>query len=199
MSNPSVLNDSAALAERLKAEIMDTGLIARCYVKPADGLVSDKAFLAILVPPRNSPLTDAKIIANIGILVASVLPKISPQVEYVVMREEGAEPRPAPAPAAIPAADDDIEQGLRQIWRELLERDDFTTQDSFFTLGGHSLLVVKLRLKIAERYHSKISIQKLFELQTLADQAAWIRETARIARAQSSTEETSELNEEFEI
>jgi amino acid adenylation domain-containing protein len=65
---------------------------------------------------------------------------------------------------------DPIEQELVGIWSELLRLDAarIGIQDSFFDMGGHSLLAIKLLLQIERRFNVNIPFSSLFQDPTVA-------------------------------
>ncbi|WP_281558222.1 non-ribosomal peptide synthetase [Thalassomonas sp. RHCl1] len=86
-----------------------------------------------------------------------------------------------------------IEQTLTQIWGRLLKMDaeDISTQANFFTLGGHSLLTVRLVAEIRKQLQVEVSVKAVFEaahIQALAEmivsgsQAALRPDIAPVAR-----------------
>ena len=85
---------------------------------------------------------------------------------------------PAPAPviakgpnyAARPQTA--TEEALQGIWRELLQVESVDRNDNFFDLGGHSLLLVRLRRKLAEIFHQEFAITELFRYPTISSLAA---------------------------
>ncbi len=72
---------------------------------------------------------------------------------------------------------DDIERTLVGFWEELLGVDQVGIEDSFFDLGGHSLVAVRLFAKIQQTYDVDYPISILFEAPTIAACAEMIRET----------------------
>lgn len=58
---------------------------------------------------------------------------------------------------------DDYEKILAQIWEEVLETEKFGPADNFFDVGGHSLLIVKLRSRIKDRMGIEVSNIELFQ------------------------------------
>ncbi|TMQ11358.1 MAG: amino acid adenylation domain-containing protein [Deltaproteobacteria bacterium] len=85
---------------------------------------------------------------------------------------------------ALPAPADDAHQRtayvapatptqtlLAEIWREMLGVDQVGVHDSFFALGGHSLLVVRLVARIHRRLGVELTIRSVFESPTIAGQA----------------------------
>ncbi len=71
---------------------------------------------------------------------------------------------------------DDIERTLVSFWEELLGVDQVGIEDSFFDLGGHSLVAVRLFAKIQQTYDVDYPISVLFEAPTISACAAMIRD-----------------------
>ena len=68
---------------------------------------------------------------------------------------------------AYVAPRDDIERTLVGFWEELLGVDQVGVEDSFFDLGGHSLIAVRLFARIKKAYHVEFPISVLFEAPTI--------------------------------
>lgn len=79
-------------------------------------------------------------------------------------------------PVALPATA--TEQELTRIWTELLDRDDLRTDDNFFAIGGHSLLVIQLIFQVQETFGVDYQLVDFFEAPTIAAMAAAIDEPA---------------------
>lgn len=56
-----------------------------------------------------------------------------------------------------------IEKQLAQIWCDLFELSQIGIHDSFFDLGGHSLMVTQLILKVKEHFHYDLPLQVFLE------------------------------------
>jgi amino acid adenylation domain-containing protein len=78
-------------------------------------------------------------------------------------------------PRRLPASAD--EALLLEIWAELLElpASDISTDESFFNLGGHSILLSRMLLRLREEFGRSISINRFIELPTLAKLATLVR------------------------
>lgn len=70
----------------------------------------------------------------------------------------------------------EIEHTLVDFWRELLGVQEVGVEDSFFDLGGHSLIAVRLFAMIRKAYGVDFSISVLFEAPTIKECAALIEE-----------------------
>ncbi len=85
------------------------------------------------------------------------------------------------------APDNDIERRLAGFWQELLGVDQIGVEDSFFDLGGHSLIAVRLFAQIRKTYNVDFPISVLFEAPT-------IRKCAELIAARGvPTEGTAEV------
>ena len=62
----------------------------------------------------------------------------------------------------------DIERQIGQIWRDVLKRDHVGTQENFFDIGGHSLLLAKIHAKLQNSFPVQLSMIELFEYPTIA-------------------------------
>jgi acyl transferase domain-containing protein/NAD(P)-dependent dehydrogenase (short-subunit alcohol dehydrogenase family) len=83
---------------------------------------------------------------------------------------------------------DDIEKTLVGFWEELLGVDQVGIEDSFFDLGGHSLVAVRLFSKIQQTYNVDYPISILFEAPTISACADMLREV--VGDGANSTEES---------
>uniref|UniRef100_A0A486XU80 Malonyl CoA-acyl carrier protein transacylase n=1 Tax=Rheinheimera sp. BAL341 TaxID=1708203 RepID=A0A486XU80_9GAMM len=75
---------------------------------------------------------------------------------------------------------DQLEKDLVDIWSELLNVPEgaISTLDNFFSLGGHSLLTVRLVSALRERLKYEISVVQIFESPTIISMAQFIRVNA---------------------
>ncbi|MCF4998848.1 amino acid adenylation domain-containing protein [Pseudomonas syringae] len=72
---------------------------------------------------------------------------------------------------------------LLDIWAELLElpTSDISTDESFFNLGGHSILLSRMLLRLREEFGRSISINRFIELPTIIKLATLVRGANDIA------------------
>ncbi|MDQ3952687.1 MAG: amino acid adenylation domain-containing protein, partial [Actinomycetota bacterium] len=80
--------------------------------------------------------------------------------------------RPEPAPDSGPQSP--TEKALASIWRELLEVSDVGRDDSFFELGGQSLLATRLVSRIRETWGVDARLRVVFDAPTLTALASEI-------------------------
>ena len=70
------------------------------------------------------------------------------------------------------------EKLIAGIWKELLKRDGFSIHDSFFDLGGHSLLLIQLQSRLRCQFGHEIPMIELFQKPTIADMAGSVSQPA---------------------
>lgn len=85
---------------------------------------------------------------------------------------------------------DDVERTVVAFWEELLGVNKVGVQDSFFDLGGHSLIAVRLFAKIKQVFAVDYPISVLFEAPTVERCAAMIKD----AIGHDSGAESSDAN-----
>lgn len=88
---------------------------------------------------------------------------------------------------------DEIERTLAGFWSELLGVEKIGVHDSFFDIGGHSLIAVRLFRMIRKQFAIDLPISVLFEAPTIAECAALIGEQA--APLSAKTEEAAAPND----
>jgi amino acid adenylation domain-containing protein len=64
-----------------------------------------------------------------------------------------------------------IEQRVLDIWKKLLQTELIGINDNFFDVGGHSLLLARLRSTLAEEFGRKLSIVEMFNFPTVSSMA----------------------------
>jgi amino acid adenylation domain-containing protein len=80
----------------------------------------------------------------------------------------------------------EFEKKIQEIWSQLLEKDkeQIGINDNFFDLGGHSLLLIKLKSKLEKTFETnlkqEIPIVELFNHPTIAHQAQYIEENIKV-------------------
>ena len=84
-------------------------------------------------------------------------------------------PEPSRESLSIVHPRDQLEQQLVQIWEKVLDLKQIGINDSFFDLGGHSLVALQLFAEIEKIWHKKLRLAVLLESPTIAKLASIIR------------------------
>jgi amino acid adenylation domain-containing protein/non-ribosomal peptide synthase protein (TIGR01720 family) len=82
-------------------------------------------------------------------------------------------------PEVLSAARNPIEQGLVEIWREVLGLESVGVNADFFELGGHSLLATQVMTRIKGAFQVELPVRTLFDLQTISALGAEINDRIR--------------------
>ncbi|MBN1209743.1 MAG: amino acid adenylation domain-containing protein [Myxococcaceae bacterium] len=114
--------------------------------------------------------------------LAALLPAVMMPAAFVPMAEfplnasgkvdRKALPPPVPAQlgarAASVAPRNPVEQSLAELWKEVLSLEQVGVTDDFFSLGGHSMLALRLMGQVERRLGVKLPLDALFESPTIA-------------------------------
>jgi acyl transferase domain-containing protein len=90
-------------------------------------------------------------------------------------------PRPLSTPLAAPA--DAIEEAVCRLWQDMLGIDVIGVHDSFFDLGGHSVLAIQVVARLNQQFGTHVPVARLYEGMTPAFLAEAIRAAAGEAAA----------------
>lgn len=89
---------------------------------------------------------------------------------------------------AVTAPRSDAEAALVPLWAELLDLDQVSVTDNFFSLGGHSLLATRLVSRIRDFIGVELPLPEVFLHPTIAEQALII-EAKLLGEIESMSEE----------
>ena len=81
-----------------------------------------------------------------------------------------------------------IEQGLLEVWAEVLGLDEIGVHDNFLELGGDSLLAGKVVSRVISEFRVELPLRSLFQAPTVADMALAITQRRSKAADQEDVE-----------
>ncbi|MFI6784600.1 acyl carrier protein [Micromonospora sp. NPDC050276] len=87
--------------------------------------------------------------------------------------------RPDPVPTTT-GDTADLTALIRATWSAVLARSDFTDDDSFFALGGHSMRVVTVMKELSGAVGQRLPTRLLFENQTVRELTEAVRAHVRV-------------------
>ncbi|MBR0696474.1 amino acid adenylation domain-containing protein [Bradyrhizobium lablabi] len=108
----------------------------------------------------------------------------------------------AGSPASVDSRADpnSMERLVFDVFRTVLKHSDFGRRDSFFDVGGHSLLVAEVVLTLEERLNSKAYMRDVYQYQTVTALAAHIRSRMQSERLpEIDAEPIHELRNDIEL
>ncbi len=192
------LGDVAA-ALRAHTAVQDAAVIVReersgdqrllAYVVPrqAQGAVPQRAFLDPHALRHDLQTRLPAYMVPSAVVLLDTLP-LTPTGKVDRRALAALEPQPAlPVPPGDrlthDSADDALVYELAAIWREVLGVPHVRPQDSFFALGGHSLLLVQMVERVQQHFGQQLPLMALLHGGTVAEMAALLRQpdTAKCA------------------
>jgi len=162
----------------IEAVLREHGAVADVVVTIRANTHDDKRLVAYVVP--NEPSGDWPLLAARNYL-RERLPEYMIPSSFVLMEALPLTPNGKIDHSALPAphqvkSDTEVEyvaprtaleEGMAEIWKDLLDVELVSPGDNFFDLGGHSLLMTKLVSRIPEVMGVEIPMRSLFEFPTL--------------------------------
>ncbi len=134
-------------------------------IRPAEGVA---ALTAVLDEPGTSQVVVSSL--DLHALIAQAQTAVAPRTA-----EPGAKFARPQLDGEFVEPRDNIERSLVAIWEELLGVTSIGVRDSFFDLGGHSLIAVRLFAGIKRTFQVEFPISVLFEAPTVEGCANLIR------------------------
>ena len=193
----------ARLTRRLGAEVPVNGLstVRPTVIQPWRAYANDpltavsaealtpalRSFLAEklpdhMIPSAIVPLKALPMTSN-GKVDRSVLP--APEPRRMLSTRAGVAPRT------------EVERKLALIWQDLLGLDRVGVDDNFFEAGGHSLMMIRLQVRINEAFGTEIAVLDLFRSPTIRALAALVtREPSITTAAPTGADERADKQRE---
>ncbi|MBS0628759.1 MAG: amino acid adenylation domain-containing protein [Verrucomicrobia bacterium] len=88
-----------------------------------------------------------------------------------------------------------IEKKIHTIWSEILEKQDIGIEDSFFELGGNSLTITKMALKVKQVFNLEIPLAEFFK----ATKISLLADVLEKKKNRSSAKEESSLETDIQL
>ena len=70
----------------------------------------------------------------------------------------------------------EVEQSIATVWQEVLHLEKIGVDDSFFDLGGHSLLMAHAHSQLREVIDRDVSMMEMFKYPTISSLAKYLSE-----------------------
>lgn len=180
---PQAGNVEAALRDTAGARLDQSALRAGQELSPAVERLVEQVDLGILPQEGAEALLRAVATGLPQVVVSSMdLPQLIASAAIVDTRPAGSTAFERPVmESEFVGPRNDIERTLAEFWSELLGVQKVGVNDSFFDLGGHSLIAVRLFRKIKQTYAVDFPISVLFEAPTIAQTAELIAQSTPIS------------------
>lgn len=90
----------------------------------------------------------------------------------------------------------EVERIIVGIWQELLQVKNVGIYDNFFGLGGHSLLLIRMRNRLQECFHKELSIVEMFRHPTIDMLAKFLTQKQKIQPSFTASQELARKQRE---
>ena len=166
----NTLADESSLADAIRRTVLETAGVRPDFV--------------VCLPPANVPKT------GIGKIQRAILKQ---QFEQGHFGEFSSKPRrPKNIAAPRPVGQNDLEAEIAEVWQQVLSVDEVGPDDSFFELGGKSILLPQLESRLKQRFGVEITSAEILAYPTPRALAEWFdqrmpRDSA-VARSTNTTE-----------
>lgn len=157
--------------------------VTEAIVVAREDVPGDKRLVAYVMAPAHAPTTTA-----LRQFLRQRLPEFMVPSTFVLLDAVPLTPNGKVDRAALPPPDKarptvaltyvaphtELEGTLTHLWRELLGLERVGTQDNFFDLGGHSLLIVRMQSRLEALLGAPISVVDLFRYPTISALAGFL-------------------------
>ena len=65
----------------------------------------------------------------------------------------------------------EIEQAIKEVWVKILDKEHISVEDNFFSIGGNSLKLIRLKMLIEQSFPHVMTVADLFSYSTISSQA----------------------------
>jgi thioesterase domain-containing protein/acyl carrier protein len=179
---PSPKNKPAlSFLENVASEFKQPGSGELLFRLPA-GLAQDIAFnpAAVSQPEQavrnNGKMNSETTAANYSRVPYRNIAVTSSNIEAIHSRIESGLTQSA-GTVRGPSPESELERTIANVWTKLLRRQDISVTDSFFDLGGHSLMAVRLFAELERLTGHKLPLVTLFQAPTIRDLANILEQT----------------------
>ena len=168
----------------LRGEEREAALVA--YVVPADGVGPGadelRSYLGARLPRHMVPS---------AFVTLQQLPlMVNGKVDRRALPDPSRNAQVATAMFVAPA--NELERTIAGIWSEVLGREEIGTHDNFFDLGGHSLRLLLVHLKLREAIGVEMPLFEMFQYPTVSTLAAHLNQGAHREETLDSSEQRGE-------
>ncbi|HEX6290948.1 MAG TPA: SDR family NAD(P)-dependent oxidoreductase [Herpetosiphonaceae bacterium] len=166
-------------------QMLHSGILPGEGVQLFDRILAQSTAPQVIVSTRDLPTR----ISTLHAMTRAMLIEAQEQARALASRAGHA--RPVLATAYV-APRNQFEESVAAVWQQILGIEQVGVYDSFFDLGGHSLLITQLTNKLHRIYQVELSIRSLFDHPTVAGMAQVI-EQAYLEKAASAEKPIKEL------
>ncbi|PSM49381.1 non-ribosomal peptide synthetase [Chroococcidiopsis sp. CCALA 051] len=150
--------------------------------------LEDKRLVAYIVPSQGQILTTNELQSFLKEKLPNyLLPSAFVMLETMPLTPNGkldrhALPAPTNRPELVEAyvvPQTETERVIAAVWQEMLQLEKVGIDDNFFNIGGHSLLLVKVQVKLNQIFDRELSVIDMFKYPTIKALANYLNRRSR--------------------
>ncbi|MEH6309116.1 amino acid adenylation domain-containing protein [Olivibacter sp. CPCC 100613] len=182
IDNQIKINGNRIELSEIESAIRQTGLVKECLVLPNENLAGQKVIIAYVVKKMEfekehiqrmiSEMLPAFMLPNTFIVLDKIPLTNNNKADLMSLKKM------VSAQANFIASDEGrqsiIETKLIELWKRVLGEDQISVNDNFFSLGGNSLLLIKLAFLINDEFGLSLISSDLFPNLTIVSMAELI-------------------------
>lgn len=168
----------------IEATLRQHPAVRQAVVLGREDVPGDKRLVAYIIPRQERPPSSDEL----RMFLLQKLPEYMVPQTFLLLNALPLTPngkvdrRALPAPegerpaltAAYVAPRTEVERTIAAVWQEVLRIENVGTQDNFFDLGGHSLLLTQVYSKLRRITHRDLSMLDLFRYPTISALADYL-------------------------
>ncbi|WP_116209445.1 non-ribosomal peptide synthetase [Streptomyces olivoreticuli] len=192
----------------VEAALLARGDVRECVVRAVD-VAGDRRLVAYVVPAPGRRPTPSELLGRLrDRLPSHMVPGHVVPLDALPTTPSGkidgrslpgiAEDAADPTDADTVAPRTATERALWEIWADALRVRSFGVYDSFFLIGGHSLLASVVRASVRERLGVALPLRTLFDVPTLAGLAVEVERAADEAAAAGASAGADDDSEQLD-
>ncbi|ELB94164.1 non-ribosomal peptide synthetase, partial [Rhodococcus wratislaviensis IFP 2016] len=147
------------------------------------GPSGDTVLVSYVVPAPGRPIETTELLRQVrNRLPAYMVPSVVVVLDEIPLTPVGKldraalpEPRFLSAAAEFKAPTDPVEESIAEVFTEVLGVEPISVDDSFFDLGGNSLVATRVIARVNAALGSDVGVRALFEAPTVELLAAYVR------------------------
>jgi acyl carrier protein len=189
----------------IEARLAEHPLVKECVVIAREDVPGDVRLVAYLRSAGDVPEVEA-----LRTFLAATLPEFMVPAAFAVVDAFPLTPNAKIDRKALPSPEDvapqrrtqfrapegSLEQSIATVWKDVLNLESVGTDDNFFDLGGHSLLVVQVHRTLRDALERPIALTDLYRFSTIRSLAEHLGSDRGAAAAVEQSQARAHMRQE---
>jgi natural product biosynthesis luciferase-like monooxygenase protein len=170
--------------EDIESALVEEQRVEQAAVVARDAAPGDKQLVAYIVPKSGVKVTQADLLSHLRCkLPEFMVPSSFVFLTSLPLTTSGKIDRKSlPAPVSQARGDGreyapprgSLERTIAAIWQQVLKLEKVSVKDNFFDIGGHSLLLAQVHIRLRDTINGDLPLLKLLEYPTISSLSAYL-------------------------